>query len=124
MLGCSGLLQRFCSLDPVVGKYAHLWVSGKAAVDETSARSKTYVSVCVCVRVCMHVRVCVDTALASCSSLCIFLCIRQIVLDRQRNPHTCSSAVFREKNLKVQLNLCFITETLYGQKRKKVRLYI
>ncbi|KAG7227461.1 hypothetical protein INR49_005275 [Caranx melampygus] len=26
--------------DPAVGKYAHLWVSGKAAVDETSAGSK------------------------------------------------------------------------------------
>lgn len=28
--------------DPVVGNYAHLWVSGKAAVNETSARSKMY----------------------------------------------------------------------------------
>ena len=35
--------------DPAAGKYAHLWVSGKAVVDETSAASKMSVSVCVCV---------------------------------------------------------------------------
>lgn len=34
--------------DPAAGKYAHLWVSGKAAVDETSAGSKMYVSVYEC----------------------------------------------------------------------------
>lgn len=33
--------------DPAAGKYAHLWVSGKAAVNETSARSEMHVRVCV-----------------------------------------------------------------------------
>lgn len=50
-------MQRSSSVvllpDPAVGKYAHLWVSGKAAVDETSAGSKMSVSMCVCVSMCM-----------------------------------------------------------------------
>lgn len=54
--------------DPAAGKYAHLWVSGKAVVDETSAGSKMYVSVCMCVSVCIE-RHCP----ASCSSLQICL---------------------------------------------------
>ncbi|KAI9530491.1 hypothetical protein NQZ68_004509, partial [Dissostichus eleginoides] len=41
-----GEVQRSSSVvllpDPAAGKYAHLWVSGKAVVDETSAGSKMY----------------------------------------------------------------------------------
>ena len=59
--------------DPAAGKYAHLWVSGKAVVDETSAGSKMYVSVCVCACACR------DTALASCLSLQICLSDFEIV---------------------------------------------
>lgn len=49
--------------DPVVGEYAHLWVSGKAAVNGTSAGSKMHVCVCVCVceTSCMSVQICSRT---------------------------------------------------------------
>lgn len=51
--------------DPVVGKCAHLWVSGKAVVNETSARSKMYDRV---LRMHKYAQVC--------------------VIDRERDPYT------------------------------------
>lgn len=39
--------------DPAAGKYAHLWVSGKAVVNETSAGSKRYMYMCFIVHACV-----------------------------------------------------------------------